>query len=229
MHQGNGELIEMILVGGETYGRILCSTKLLPGPGQYVLAHDGSDSPLPVPVFSAGLMPGGFLAAPALPGAWRPGMRISLRGPLGRGFTYPESARRVGLAVFGHSTARLNPLLNAAMEKGAAITVVSDQTRLDLPHEVEVRQLSALSEVAGWSDYLAVDIVRESLPELWDRMSGSERAEVWSDAQILVRTPVPCGGMAECGVCAVRIRGGWKMACKDGPVFDLRVLATGSL
>jgi len=39
-------------------------------------------------------------------------------------------------------------------------------------------------------------------------------------AQVLVRTPVPCGGIAECGVCAVTLKSEWKLACKDGPVFD---------
>jgi NAD(P)H-flavin reductase len=37
----------------------------------------------------------------------------------------------------------------------------------------------------------------------------------------LVVAPMPCGGLAECGVCAVTTRRGWKLACKDGPVFDL--------
>jgi NAD(P)H-flavin reductase len=41
---------------------------------------------------------------------------------------------------------------------------------------------------------------------------------------VLLRTQMPCGALAECGVCAVRTRGGWKMACKDGPVFDWREL-----
>jgi hypothetical protein len=30
--------------------------------------------------------------------------------------------------------------------------------------------------------------------------------------------------MGECGVCAVNLRKGYKLACKDGPVFDLRSL-----
>jgi hypothetical protein len=33
---------------------------------------------------------------------------------------------------------------------------------------------------------------------------------------------MPCAGLADCGVCAVELRRGWKLACKDGPVFDLR-------
>jgi NAD(P)H-flavin reductase len=32
---------------------------------------------------------------------------------------------------------------------------------------------------------------------------------------------MPCSGLADCGVCAVPARRGYKLACKDGPVFDL--------
>jgi hypothetical protein len=44
------------------------------------------------------------------------------------------------------------------------------------------------------------------------------------DAQVLIHTPMPCAGLAECGVCAVRDRHDWKMACKDGPVFIMKDL-----
>ena len=40
-------------------------------------------------------------------------------------------------------------------------------------------------------------------------------------AQALVLGPMPCGGLADCGVCAVTTRSDWKLACKEGPVFDL--------
>jgi hypothetical protein len=33
---------------------------------------------------------------------------------------------------------------------------------------------------------------------------------------------MPCAGLAACGVCAVQTRRGWKLACVDGPVFDLK-------
>jgi len=43
-------------------------------------------------------------------------------------------------------------------------------------------------------------------------------------AQILVRTPMPCGALAQCGVCSVELRGGAQLACENGPVFDLKSL-----
>jgi len=40
-------------------------------------------------------------------------------------------------------------------------------------------------------------------------------------AQALVHQIMPCGALAGCGACAVETRLGWKLACNDGPVFDL--------
>jgi NAD(P)H-flavin reductase len=43
-------------------------------------------------------------------------------------------------------------------------------------------------------------------------------------AQALFYSPMPCGGAADCGVCALRTRHGVKLVCKDGPVFNLEEL-----
>lgn len=221
MKQGTGELAELYLESGLTGGRLLCPQNLIPSPGGYLLAHDGSDSPLPVPVFNAGSVPGGFLVAPPIPQTWRPGMVLSLRGPLGHGFSLPVSAGRIALVSLGETTARLKPLLAIALGRGASVALVSDLDLLELPPEVEVQPVSALAEVARWADYLAVDLPRESLLELRKMLGVDKQTRVTFDAQVLVLTPMPCGGMADCGVCAVTVRRGWKMACKDGPVFDL--------
>ena len=231
--QGTGELVELYLENGLTGGRLLCPQNLFPGPGQYLLAHDGSpvrrglgraDTPLPAPAFNAGSIPGGFLIAPPIPQTWKPGMALSLRGPLGCGFSLPVSARYVALATLGETSARLKPLLTAALESGAAVVLVSDLDLSDLPPEVEIQPVSALAEVSRWADYLALDLPRESLPGLRMQLGIDEQTRVRDDAQILVRTPMPCGGMGECGVCAVTVRRGWKMACKNGPVFYLNEL-----
>jgi len=190
----------------------------------YLLAHDGSDSPVPAPVFNAGSAPGGFRIAPPIPQSWQPGTTLLLRGPLGRGFSLPSSARRVALVPLGETSARLKPLLAAALEQDASVVLVSDMDLSDLPHEVEIQPLTALREITQWADYIALDMPRESLPGLRQMLGLGEQAKVRLEAQVLVVTPMPCGGIADCGVCAVTIRHGWKLACKDGPVFDLQAL-----
>lgn len=231
MKQGTGELIELTLQNGLTGGRLLCSQNLIPLPGQYLLAHEpASDAPLPAPVFSAGSFAGGFLVAPPLPPIWRPGTSLAVRGPLGRGFSMPASARSIALVALGETAARLKPLLAVALDRGASVALVSDLDLPDLPPEVEVQPVSALRNVAQWADYMALDLYRESMPGLREMLGLGEhvgarrQAGVRFEAQALIVTPMPCGGIAECGVCAVTARRGWKLACKDGPVFNLAEL-----
>lgn len=153
-----------------------------------------------------------------------PGARLNLRGPLGRGFSLPASARRVALIAFDDSPSRLRGLIRLALEREAALALVCAHAAEDLPEEVEVQPLRAMDEIIEWADYIAFDAARESLLELRARLEKRRQVIVSREAQILIRAPMPCGALAECGVCAVMIRHEWKMACKDGPVFDLKDL-----
>lgn len=244
--QAKGVLVELYLENGLTGGRLRCPQSMVPRPGQYLLAHDPeSEALLPVPVFSAGVVPEGFLLAPPIPETWRPGVTLSLRGPLGRGFSRHESARWIALVALGETAARLKPLLEMGVGQGASVVLVSDLGLPDLLPEVEVQPVAVLPDVQKWADYMALDLPRESIPGLREMLGlgelvghptrGSvlplvseqggprkrgERRQA-GEAQALVLTPMPCGALADCGVCAVNLQGGWKMACKEGPVFDL--------
>jgi hypothetical protein len=130
----------------------------------------------------------------------------------------------VALVAYDVSPARLRGLIAPASAQEAAIVIVGDTAPLDLPETVEIQPLTALAEVYAWADYVALDVAREGLPELREKLQLLGQAAVENEAQALVRTPMPCGALAECGVCAVTVRSGWRMACKDGPVFELREL-----
>jgi dihydroorotate dehydrogenase electron transfer subunit len=151
-------------------------------------------------------------------------MDLYLRGPLGRGFSLPVAARKVALIAFDDAPSRLRGLIAPALKQGAAVVLVTDFDSDSLHDEVEVQPISALDEVVDWADYIAFDAARESLPELRECLRRMKQAWVGKDAQVLIRTPMPCGGIAECGVCAVTVKSGWEMACKDGPVFELNKL-----
>jgi dihydroorotate dehydrogenase electron transfer subunit len=96
-----------------------------------------------------------------------------------------------------------------------------------LPEEVEAQPLNLLEETIRWADYMAFDVAREILPELMERLGVMNQHHVRAapdlefEAQVLVRTPMPCGTLADCGVCALTVGQGWVMVCKDGPVFNL--------
>lgn len=229
MYIGKGQVVELILENGFHHARISCAGNLIPSPGQYLLAGTASQSDLlPVSLFStesaaeSGNMPPlrYFIACAPIPENWTPGTELTLRGPLGHGFTLPPSARKVALVAFDDSPARLQGLMRSALKQEAAVVLVCDSNESHLPDEVEVQPLSALGEIITWADYVGFDVARENLRELKEMIGSQNQISVKGDAQVLVRTTMPCGGVAECGVCAVTLKSGLKMACNDGPVFD---------
>jgi len=222
MQIGEGILAERFLDGG---GRILCPSDLVPAPGQYLLAFaDNSDSLIATPVFLSETARGGFLAAPALPTAWLPATPLRLRGPLGHGFSIPPTARRVVLIAFDDNPERLRGLIAPALAQDGAVVLVCESIVTNLPESVEVQPLAALRDVLAWADYAAFDVSREYLPVLDAAVREAGALAIREEVEVLVRTAMPCGALAECGVCPVTVPSGWRLACKDGPVFNLKDL-----
>ena len=222
MKNGEGQLHEIYL---DSSVEIICPPELIPTPGQYLLAHAlGSDSPLAVPVFFSDSAPNGFRSAPLLDSSWMPGTRLNLRGPLGHGFSLPAYSRKVALVAFDQSSARLRGLISIALKQGAEIVLVCDSTVDDIPEAVEVQPLQAMLDSYHWADYAAFDIGRENLHQLREMLGKVEQTKGAREAQVLVRAPMPCGALAECGVCALTTHHEWKMICKEGPVFEMKEL-----
>lgn len=231
--QGEGKVVESLVMDGLITARISCPTRLIPPAGAYLLAFvPGSNSPLATPVFAAGSFTSpknkisdNFLMAPPAPVAWNPGTHLYLRGPLGHGFALPASARRIALVAYDSSPRRLLALLDAAFAQEAAVTLVCESPVDDLPLQVEVQPLHVLGEVWKWADYLALDAARESLPGLKQLLGDIKPYKMPGEGQILVHTPMPCGALAECGVCSVELRDGIRLTCDEGPVFNLKSLS----
>jgi hypothetical protein len=112
-------------------------------------------------------------------------------------------------------------LIPPALQQNAAIVLLCDASADHLPDEVEIQPLSTMEEILGWADYLALDVKRENIGALMEKLGGWKSRSVLHGAQILVRAPMPCGGLADCGVCALTTKSEWKLICKEGPVFDL--------
>ncbi len=193
---------------------------LAPAAGQYVLASPlDQSSMLPEPLFLSARA-GETWLTDSLPPAWQPGMRLALRGPLGHGFTLPSTARRVGLCALEVPAARLLPLVDLALQQELAVALVAPQVPPDLPSALEVLPPDALPELLAWADYLALDLPLASLEGLRGRLGLEVNSHPAAKIELLVRVPMPCGGLGECGICAVPVKKGWKHACTAGPVFD---------
>ena len=93
-----------------------------------------------------------------------------------------------------------------------------------LPSAIEVSPLSDLTEALAWPDELILDLPLDALSGLRRVLGLGPGDRPPCRGQALVETPLPCGGLGDCGACAVPARRGWLYACKGGPVFDLEVL-----
>jgi hypothetical protein len=204
---------------------IVCPESAVPVAGAYLLGSEERDV-LPMPLFLEAGAEGGFIAAPPLPRSWEPGQGLDLRGPLGRGFNLPQGLSRLGLAAFGKTASRLFPLIEQALRRGAAVSLFTDLLVPALPSAVEVNPLSSLPDGLAWADFLALDLPLPGLAELDGSLGLAGLRQLSCPGQALLLTPMPCGGTAECGVCAVLIGRSLKLACKDGPVFDLEELVS---
>ena len=227
MGQAEGRLVEIKLEGETIAGRVACPDALRPAPGQYLVANrvDDPTEALAYPLFLSGMT----ADLSPIPSHWDPGARLVLRGPLGHGFHLPSNSRRVCLAAYQCSPARLLPLAGQVLGRGAGVTLVMDALSpvampYHLPAAVEVVPFEALPEALAWADSLALDTPVDSLGELLPRIGLEKHQAQALNAQVLVYTPLPCGGLANCGVCAVPTSRSWALACKDGPVFDLAAL-----
>jgi hypothetical protein len=226
-----GRIVEILLEGYQNAAAILaCPAEAVPKPGQYLQTHDPDN---PIEVLPTSLFAGGELArdsaskirlpvAGPIPQSWQPGTDLLLRGPLGHGFSLPRQARRIALVAFDHNPGKLLPLIPVANQQNAEITLLHNGSINGLPTSVEEQPLEELTKVIDWADYLAVEITIERIEDLQSLLS--RKIPVALPAEVLVSTPMPCGGLAKCGVCVLQAKRSQKLTCEDGPVFKLRDL-----
>ncbi|QYK51933.1 MAG: hypothetical protein KF701_05405 [Anaerolineales bacterium] len=206
--------------------RLQLPTAALPRPGQYLQAHDPADglAAVAVQLFAAGHMPpepegniAELAVAGPLPAGWQPGTQLRLRGPLGRGFSLLPNTRRLALAASERNAARLLPLAAEA----DAVAVFCDEPLGELPSQFEIQPLAALPAALAWADFLALDLPPGQVDELPRLLGIHERAPKTLRGQALVTPPMPCGGLAQCGVCSFATPRKAQLACNQGPVFNL--------
>ena len=180
--------------------------------------------------------------------ALRPGIAVDLIGPLGQGFEIPAATDRLLLVA---STAHLPVLLPLTHQKpGSAASLrekpgfsiallLSAPTAADLypirlfPPAVEVTivttdgsaghrgsPLDLFPDLVRWADCACIADDPATYPALAEIVrevrAGSGRRFV----QALVVPPMACG-VGACQGCAVSVARGTRLACTDGPVFDL--------
>jgi dihydroorotate dehydrogenase electron transfer subunit len=201
-------------------------------PGQYILASTvtGGDDPIPTSLFMEGVDGDEVSICSPSPEGWIPGQTLSFRGPLGHGFRLPGLFRRMALIGLDDHPGRLMSLVQVGRLMKADIVLAGEfssnpMITHDIPHQVELAGFEQLTELIAWADFVAMDVPLEKIHALGELIGETASRTMNRDIQVLVHTGMPCGGIAKCGICAVKTKRGYKLACQDGPVFDLADLS----
>lgn len=217
---------------GKRAAQMDCHPRLMPHPGQYLQAHcpNEPDAVLGCSLFPVGLPPSmdhasdpSAVSLGSIPRSWHPGTTLELRGPLGNGFNLPPAVNSLGLIALGETAGRLLPLIPLALSNNADIAIFCNSPLPPLPPIIEICSLNAIPDAIAWADFLAIDLPLENIPDLRSIFQLDPHQYLPCPAQVLVTSPMPCGGIGECGVCAVsKQKKGYTLTCQDGPVFNLK-------
>jgi dihydroorotate dehydrogenase electron transfer subunit len=212
-------------------------------PGQFVMAGCGEECVLPRP-FSIHQADGDSISlffnvwedAKGTP--WlaqrKAGDEIDLLGPLGNSYNIHPESHKLLLAAGGMGIASLRFLIDAAVKRGTALTLLyGTPTRHRypgelLPPEIELVKVSEdgsvgrrglitdlLPDFTDWADQVfacgptAMYHNMAKMPELKGK-----------SVQVSLEIRMGCG-LGACYACTIRTKQGPRQVCKDGPVFSL--------
>ncbi len=214
-------------------------------PGQFVMVRGewGTDPILPraFSLVEAGEQ-GAILIRVVGPGTerlsnMRPGERLKVLGPCGRGFSETDSGRRPVLVAGGVGVAPLIFMAKRLASKPKRPTFIyGAKTADELPFRSQIPALADLVVTTEDGSLGEKGIVTAPLDRI---LAEPEQAQVFScgpeamltavskacdsadtPCQIALETKMACG-MGTCKGCAVRAAdGGYRYVCCDGPVFD---------
>jgi hypothetical protein len=221
-----GRIVEIRLQQGGTSALISCPEKVIPAAGQYVLAADQTKMRA-TPLFLAETWEEGFLAVPPTAEHWQPGTRLSLFGPLGRGFRVPEGTQCLILVAMGGTVPHLIALANSAPDDRVNIALFSDAPPGKISPVLEIYPLRELRDALSWADFIAVSTHLDRLDQLAHLTGDSVSNILTLRGQVMILTDMPCCGLGQCGVCALKVGRSWRLVCEDGPVFDLQDILEG--
>jgi NAD(P)H-flavin reductase len=227
MKSFSATLSELSNVNGQLTAFFTCDRQLQFTPGQYIQISDpGSNEQLPENLFPISFSEDGKQFGVHINSSLVPGSSFQMRGMLGNGFSTGVSIRKLLLINLGNVN-RIAPLLALMNSKNSAninMTLLTNEPVEGLPTKIEILPLSAFKEVETWPDAIAVTCDISTLDDLF-RLFDKNKIRTHSlPVEACIHTPVLCAGIAECSLCSVLTKSGWKHACKDGPVFRLEEL-----
>lgn len=214
-------------------------------PGQFFMLQcgEGYSHLLPRPFSLHRQAPGRLAFLYAVLGAgtrWlaerRPGERVGLYGPLGRGFTIAPGARRLLLVAGGMGVAPIMALAEVALKQGHRVTLVLAAVSASklyprelIPSGAEV--VVVTDDGSAGEKGLATDVAARLAPGCGQLFACGPRGMYQALARLDLRPPggvqvlleeVMACGVGACFGCSVKTRSGMRLVCQDGPRFELK-------
>lgn len=165
------------------------------------------------------------------------GERISILGPLGKGFDLDRIEEKVIIVSGGHGIAPLFALSEEVIKKRKDVTfLLGSATKSHITCVKELKKLGAEVKIAtddgssgkkGLVTCLLPGQIKGKVtifacgPKPMLRAVSAISKKYKVNAQVSLDEYMACG-IGACLGCAVRTKDGYKMVCKDGPVFDSR-------
>lgn len=160
---------------------------------------------------------------------WRTGDTLDLLGPVGRTLEFAPNAQHVLLIGEGTRVAALLPMAQQAIQENRAVVLFSRTNSKDdafpahlLLPEIEYHTGGDLpgGDLITWADAIVANGSDQLYSELKDGIRAARYRLERGLARVLFDEQIPCGTGA-CYACAVKTARRVRLACVDGPAFDL--------
>ncbi len=166
---------------------------------------------------------------------------LDIIGPLGNGFKPLPSASAAILVAGGHGVAPLYALAASLTGISKVLTFIGAKTKTHVVSENELKGLGAKVHIATEDGSkgrkgLVTDLLKKHLNRQTCKLANPQtiyacgpKVMLKAVAKLAARRRIPCQvsleeyvacGTGTCLGCAVKTRSGYKLICKDGPVFD---------
>jgi dihydroorotate dehydrogenase electron transfer subunit len=168
--------------------------------------------------------------------------QLNFLGPLGQGWRIANDVRTLALLGTPATASALFSLAYTEVARGGAVSIrLATNGRVEAPPpfllpaaaEYHVAPADDPSrgalellddEVLRWADAVAVALPREVLPNVADRIRRTRLQWPRGFAQVALLPPLACC-VGVCGVCTIQTERGARLACTNGPIFDLHDIA----
>ncbi len=196
------------------------SITIKPGQILYIFQPDTYDHIIPLTYVKQEINQSWFTSATSI--QWQIGKNILVRGPIGNGFHPIGRYGKILFIVPGEVIGSLQPLIDIAIQSQKSLAISNKNNNWRIHPEAEIILIEDIDFAISWADFIYLECARNELKNFQDLINKIKHHH--TPSEIFIYSPVLCGGNADCMVCSVLTKSGFRRICKDGPVLPIEEL-----